>query len=46
MTATVDVHRLRPDELDAVIDALTHDVGDLGLADDTAWLPAGDPHRR
>ena len=30
----------------AVIEALTDDVGDLGLADDGAWLPAGDPHRR
>jgi DNA-binding transcriptional LysR family regulator len=29
----------------AVIEALTDRVGDLGLADDGAWLPAGDPHR-
>jgi DNA-binding transcriptional LysR family regulator len=29
----------------ATVDALTHDIGLLGLAADTAWLPAGDPHR-
>lgn len=30
----------------AVIEALTGDVGDLGLDADTAWLPATDPYRR
>jgi DNA-binding transcriptional LysR family regulator len=29
----------------ATIEALTHDVGSLGLDADTAWLPADDPHR-
>ena len=29
----------------AVINALTADTGRLGLDDDTAWLPTGDPHR-
>ena len=31
--------------LRAVINALTADMGGLGLDDDTAWLPTGDPHR-
>jgi DNA-binding transcriptional LysR family regulator len=30
----------------AVIEALTGDVGSLGLDADTAWLPATDPHNR
>lgn len=30
----------------AVIDALTAGTGRLDLDDDTAWLPAGDPHRK
>jgi hypothetical protein len=30
----------------AAIDALSHDIGPLGLDADTAWLPADDPHRR
>ncbi|MBY8880134.1 LysR family transcriptional regulator [Actinacidiphila acidipaludis] len=29
----------------AVVDALCAGVGDLGLRDADAWLPAGDPHR-
>jgi hypothetical protein len=29
----------------AVINALAADMGRLGWDDDTAWLPAGDPHR-
>ena len=29
----------------ATIDALTREVGSLGLDADTAWLPADDPHR-
>jgi DNA-binding transcriptional LysR family regulator len=29
----------------AAVDALTHDVGTLGLDAGTAWLPADDPHR-
>ena len=29
----------------AVVDALCEGVGDLGLRDPEAWLPAGDPHR-
>ena len=29
----------------AVIDELTRDIADLGLDDETAWLPAADPHR-
>jgi hypothetical protein len=27
------------------VDALTRDVGSLGLDADTVWLPPGDPHR-
>jgi len=30
----------------AVIKALTDGLGDLGLNDDTVWLPADDPYRR
>jgi hypothetical protein len=29
----------------AVIEALTADIGALGLDDDTVWLPPTDPHR-
>jgi DNA-binding transcriptional LysR family regulator len=29
----------------AVIEALTGDIGALGLGDDDAWLPTNDPHR-
>jgi DNA-binding transcriptional LysR family regulator len=29
----------------ATIEALTHDVGTLGLDAETAWIPAGDPYR-
>jgi DNA-binding transcriptional LysR family regulator len=29
----------------AAVDALTHDVGSLGLDADDVWLPADDPHR-
>jgi DNA-binding transcriptional LysR family regulator len=29
----------------AAIQALTHDVGSIGLDADTAWIPAGDPNR-
>jgi hypothetical protein len=29
----------------AVIEALTGDVGDLPVDDESNWLPAGDPHR-
>jgi hypothetical protein len=29
----------------ATIEALTHDVGPLGLDADAAWVPAGDPYR-
>jgi hypothetical protein len=29
----------------AVVKALTSDIGTLGLDDDTGWLPANDPHR-
>jgi hypothetical protein len=29
----------------AAVDALSHDVGSLGLAVGGAWLPADDPHR-
>jgi DNA-binding transcriptional LysR family regulator len=29
----------------SVVDVLTRDVGDLGIAADSAWLPANDPHR-
>lgn len=29
----------------AVIEALTGDIGPLGFDDDTAWVPATDPHR-
>lgn len=29
----------------AAADALTHDVGDLGIHDPGTWLPEGDPHR-
>jgi hypothetical protein len=29
----------------AVIEALTDRVVDFGLADDLAWISAGDPHR-
>ena len=30
--------------VDAVVDALTGSVGDLGLTDGAAWLPSGDPY--
>jgi DNA-binding transcriptional LysR family regulator len=29
----------------AVVKALTSDIGTLGLNDDTVWLPANDPHK-
>jgi hypothetical protein len=29
----------------AAADALTHDVGDLGIHDPATWLPEDDPHR-
>jgi DNA-binding transcriptional LysR family regulator len=28
----------------ALVDAFTRDVGDLGVRDESVWLPAGDPH--
>ncbi|SEH63860.1 DNA-binding transcriptional regulator, LysR family [Mycolicibacterium rutilum] len=30
----------------AVVDRFTSDVGDLGIADESVWLPADDPHQR
>jgi hypothetical protein len=30
----------------AVVEALTRDVGGLGLDDPAAWLPSDDPYRR
>ena len=39
----------RRDEIRPVVvaaaEAITRDVGDLGLRDPGTWLPAGDPHR-
>ncbi|MFF4243453.1 LysR family transcriptional regulator [Streptomyces sp. NPDC001822] len=35
----------RPEVL-AVVDALCHDVGGLGLGEAEAWLPDGDPYKR
>ncbi|WP_329042731.1 LysR family transcriptional regulator [Streptomyces sp. NBC_00178] len=35
----------RPEVL-AVVDALCHDVGDLGLGDAGTWIPDGDPYKR
>jgi hypothetical protein len=36
---------LRPTVL-AAADAITRDVGDLGIHSSGVWLPAGDPHRK
>jgi len=36
---------LRPTVL-AAADAITRDVGDLGIHGSGVWLPEGDPHRK
>jgi hypothetical protein len=30
----------------ATIEALTHDIGSLGLDAESTWIPAGDPYRQ
>ena len=29
----------------AVVDALTRSIGDLGVSDQSTWLPSADPYR-
>jgi DNA-binding transcriptional LysR family regulator len=38
-------HREDSPAVRAVIDEFTRDIGDLGVDDEAAWLPAADPHR-